>query len=376
MTALSSLACPQAAGTVDVSPLVAQKYLERLLRLLARDETLASRSDGDIEAMAAPRVSAWRPEVGMATRSAKTGNTSLAALQLACVSGAQALSIRGTVGPGSSLLVDGWLLPVEGEVSVRVLGDTIEIVSSLGSVRLRVEADTASVLDSEKGSAWTVTPMGKRRPRYLLHSGLMGRPGIFPWPTPKQLARRIQSAAVPGPTPMPPAFLEMTEALDQHSPGYADWLSTVVDGVFLTTNADSGAVSSPEFPGLVALGPQDTALDYAESLTSQACHQRLYQLLLVAPLTATDFEEMSYLPSRRTYVTTRRALAAAHEHANVMQMLSGLTSRTDLREEAEARITRRRLLLQTQCLPALERSRSLSGEGSALWLRVRELAGL
>ncbi len=58
-----------------------------------------------------------------------------------------------------------------------------------------------------------------------------------------------------------------------------------------------------------------------------ASQQKLFQLSLACELVAKDEEEIHYVPSRRTYVTTRRLFAAAHQHVNAIRALAALKAR-------------------------------------------------
>jgi len=341
---LTAFASPEWQIARSVPDIVPELYFaqtrDRLTeRLRGFNRTLA----GAVESIGRPAYTCWRPEVGLAASALKAGRADLAALQL--------LVTAPQVGAGGSqvnlshagpLLIDGRLLHAEGHMSVEACS-------------------------RRSDSAWPVFPMSGSGPRYVVDSGLPGYVGVFPWPRAARLRlmeprpnHEDRASAVIG---------VLTRALDlirTECPPFWHWLEGVVDGFLLTNSRAFTGVSSPDFPGLVAIGISDSEVEYVELLATQVCHQRMFQLLLVAGMTAGENEEIHYLDARRSYVTTRRMLAAVHEHVNVIRLLLAIDWQGDQKEVVHRQVQRRLLALNAHALPIVRKSRTLSEQGRAL----------
>lgn len=376
MSIVNAFASPLGVETSKVSQIVSGKYFERTRHRLLESLRKAGHRSLTIQAenLSAPRGSSWRPEVGLASTACATGQMELAALQLAVLSADADISVRARVEAPSPLLADGWVVSVQGDVAVQTGGGELSIQSDLGFVNFRTEGARLVDAAPDSNQFWRVSAIECRQPRYAIESNLGFSAGNFPWPAkfgdagPSKLAQDSASTA------HSTAALSRAMALvGETSPHYMEWISSVVDGFLLAAGPATYGISSPDFPGLVALSSLGNELDYAEAVVAEACHQYLFQLLLVSPLTAAGAEEIHYIPARRFYLTTRRALVAAHVHANVILMLRQLETRSEHAASAKLRITRRLLMLDTDCMPALQVSTQLTETGRELYLRVQDL---
>lgn len=328
----------------------------------------------EVEGLPAPRGSPWRPEVGLVSAACTSGHTELAALQLAVMCADASASVRARVEPTSPLLVDGWLVPVQGDVVVQADVGGMSIKSGLGAVSFRTEGRRLVGASPDSGSFWRVNPTGSRQPRYVIESPLSFSSGIFPWPV--KFAGPVLGKDPQDSVPMSRSMDALSRAMvliDETSAGYAEWIGSATDGLVLAAGPVRAGISSPDFPGLVALSSLGDELDHAEAIVAEACHQYLFQLLLVTPLTEAGVEEIHYIPVKRSYLTTRRALVAAHAHVNVILMLRQLEKRPEHHASAKLRIARHQLTLDTDCMPALRASKQLTEAGRELYLRVQEL---
>lgn len=374
MSIVAAFASPLGEPTAIASQTIARKYLESIRTRLGEalrakgQPSLAARLDGDYLA----RGGAWRPEVGIARTALTSNRVELAALQLAAISAHEGLRLQAQIDEPSVLAVDGWIVPVHGATAVETAGGQLRVSSASGQAEFRCNGGRMTRVASDAGMYWDVTAIDGPPPRYAIESRLGFSAGNFPWPATFQTA--AGGARDHGPATGPvDALARAMRLVGEAAPEQAEWIGCVVDGFLLATGPATYGISSPDFPGLVALSSSGTELDYVEAVVAEACHQYLYQLLLVSPLTQAGTEEIHYIPARRFYLTTRRALVAAHVHANVILMLRQLATVPEHADSARFRIVRRMLMLDTDCLPALDNSAQLTAAGRELYSRVREL---
>lgn len=375
MNIVYAFASPNGSEATDVSNAVAQKYFEqaqrRVLSLLAGG--LPNSLIRGLETMAVSPATAWRPEMGMAIAACNAGNATLAAFQLVILTAPLEIECSGQVGAGS-LLLDGWLIPVHGEVSIRASSGILHISSASGVALFAIKDGRWNLSEEAVDRDWVVYSALSGRPRYIVDSGIPGSSRMFP-----QLGGKGPHALQGGTRSrkdVANTINTLNVALQSinDSKGYGEWMSSAVDGLILTTGDVSVGVSSPNFPGLVALNLKGSALEYAETIISAVCYQKLFQLAMLYALTEPGTEEIHYIPERRSYTTTRRALAAAHEHVNAIVMLKSFNAETMDMDLVRSRIRKRALMLSTDCVPALEKSSILTIAGKNLWSRLCDLS--
>lgn len=363
MFIVHSLAGPTATGDA-ASAVVAAKYFERVVHQV--HEAL-SRCGLDREAeclTSIPAERCWRPEIGLARRACAEGNTQLAALQLLVVGdGKIPMRIDTELPQPGRLLVDGEIVELEGVVVLR-LDHVLTIECGERRAQFSKQDDRWLLSTPPSRPRWRVHGLSPYGPSFIVESDIQGTPALFP-----DLARTRKPP--PGESTDDMDLGPIREAIDLISanPSYAGLLASVVRGFIVTRGERSPANSSREMPGLVALKSADEVLGYVESIVAAACHQALFQMSLAFALTESGREHVGYVATRRTYMTARRALAAAHEHVNVARLLESLSSDAQTR----ARASRRRLLIATDCAPLLDRSKNLTAAGSQLWTALKAM---
>lgn len=383
-----AFASPLSSDTQILSALVAGKWLarerDRLIEGLQQHD-LTAFADA-LAAFAATGERARRPGIGRAARVARQGHWSFAALQFACAApiGPAQVTLQMDIASAHELFVDGWLVPVHGRVHLE--RDAHGLVLASGGVEAHFVADAWSLRPegAPPPASWVVHPLAIGGPHYLVESELRSTAGIFPWNADavrqRTLAAAPNRAGAPGiadTTPFDRWPIAATMALLRRTaPAYADWVSAVTDGCLLIEGDANNGTSSAELPGLVALTTQTSLVRCAETLLAQASQQYLSLCLLATPLAEESREEIHYSASRRSYLTTRRLLAGAHEHANAQLMLDAMAVEPQVAEEARARAQLRRLMLAVESQPLLNRSRGLSTAGQAMWQVLCRQAGL
>ncbi|WP_434030670.1 hypothetical protein [[Pseudomonas] boreopolis] len=375
MTIVAAFASPLGAYTAQASRTVAGKHLEWIRTRLAG----ALRGIGHASAAAwlagsfTPRGSAWRPEVGLARTALAANRAELAALQLAAISAEDTLSLRMHLGEPSILAVDGWIVPVRGTTSVESADGQLQVESELRRFEFSSDGRRMTPAETSGDGLWKVRAIGDRLSRYAIESAMGFSAGNFPWPATSHALTGLLRDSVASRHANIDALDRALELISESSPEHMEWINCVVDGFLLAAGPASYGISSPDFPGLIALSSSGNELDYAEAVVAETCRQYMFQLLLVSPLTATGVEEIHYIPARRFYLTTRRALVAAHVHANVILVLNRLVGSSGYSDSVRLRIARRRLMLDTDCLHALDRSIQLTDTGRELYSRIQEL---
>lgn len=364
---LHALASPHGPDTAATSALIAAQRYAQLRRQL--QAALAADDAGLHAALpAAMPEPAWRPELGIAATCAAGGQPHAAALQLLLLSGPRDLALRVTLPQPTRLLLDGTALHFQGQLRVALSTEALSIETADAVLDFRWNALHGWLPDEPAGTAapsrrWSGGP----GPRYLLEPGTCGAAGSFPRPWPSTLPPQ------PGDSASAARIEAAIARIGDAAPAYLRWIGSALHGVLLTTRETGSDLCSPGFPGLAAIAPGRDPLHYAELLVSAACQQKFHQLALLHATTLGGREDVRYVPQRRSYLTTRRALAAAHEHVNVALMLAGLAQRQPGDHEIGARLARRRLMLACDCVPLLQDSAVLAPAGAELWRALREL---
>jgi HEXXH motif-containing protein len=354
MSIAGTFATLDQTAVTPVSGQVARKVFERTRARLAQALAASARDDlaARIAVLSPPDGSAWRPELGLAEGAFSRGQLDLAALQLAAMAGGTH-ELRVQLDEAALLLVDGRLLVARDEVTLTREPRMAQVASPAGTP-----------------ACWPSQSLADDGPRFAIAAPSALASGAFPWPASAPGADA--ATACPGFSDSVATLSGGLQLLRECAPPFAQAIGAVVAGVVFAAGPPRSGVSSPDLPGLVALGVDGTGLDHVEALLVEACHQYLFQLLLVEPLTQPGAEEIHYVRVRRAYSTTRRALVAAHAHVNAILMLRRLQRRPELAADAALRIARHRLMLDSDSLPALASSRSLTDAGAALHARLRE----
>lgn len=369
MSIVQAFATPVEPGSVAASLAVGQKVFEQVKSQLVRMLRLSSLSELAIHIDGLePSQSCWRPEMGIAVARSPE-SLKLAALQFALVARPGDRELTVVLDAPGRLFLDGNAWQVRDEVVFRMDCESVEVRSSTGVASFRFEFGNWEVARFPEAGAFLAKAIGNSHPRYVIelceHSSL----GQFPNPV------NAKSESMQHSSWADESINEIALALKlvgESSPAYVAWLASVVNGIVLVKGKGI-SVCSPDFPGLIALQSGLAAIDYVELMICAASQQKLYQLARVFPLTEPGVEEVTYIPARRTYVTTRRVLAAAHEHVNVISLLMTLSSGAGVCTDIERRVQARQLMLEINCMPVLDASRILSISGSELWTRLREV---
>ncbi|WP_295571811.1 hypothetical protein [uncultured Stenotrophomonas sp.] len=352
-----TFALPTSTGIdAGASGQVARLYFERVRQRIL--EQLDDAAHRDLRhAMAVfdpPASSCWRPAVGLAA-SMLQRTPVLAALQLLLMDGDELPSLDTALAEEGVLYIDGRAMQVNAHQQPTRLRDVGGVIpAALPPCPSPVEAEGVALIG----------------PRYLVPHG-PSPAAVFP--------DLLQSA----PNPSSPASAS-SEALQQAvallaaaSPHYAAWVASVVDGLLMTQGPAECVLSSPAHPGLLAVREGRDVLDYLELLVVGACQQKMFQLALLGRLSEPGDEQLHYLAHRRWYTSSRRALLAAHEHVNVLQLLNDVHALDPSDAELPRRIARRCLMFDLDCMLPLERDRTLTALGRQLWTQLRDarLAG-
>lgn len=375
MSMIRALSSPASGDSEEASRIVARKLFEKIrARVLAALDGNATSAAARVQALDIDAGHCWRAGLGAAGAACDAGNPGLAALQLAIMGAGDMAPLDAAIAEPGHLFIDGSIVPVVGKVRVRIEDDHLILDRDGEALRFRTIGGRWVAEAASTVGVWRVHGLKAAHPRYVVESTIANPAAVFP----VMGANNFRKGGKPADTALVNRSIDAMEATLGHigssSPLYRAWLGGSIDGVVLTVGGASSSMTSPMFPGLVALNMGYDILDYAEVLTSAASQQRLHQLSLVVALTEPGKEEIRYLPTRRTYATSRRALTAAHDHVNAIGMLRDLRAVEDLSDQVDRRIAARRLLLATDCLPILERSDILTPAGRELWGCLRELA--
>jgi HEXXH motif-containing protein len=375
---VGSFGSPTSERSPEAALLVANQWSERIQRELVQSLLVKGHASvaGKITNLRPPESLRWVPELGFAARANRNGDAALGALQfvVACVGNGEHVSVQAKIGAPSHLFLHGWLLPVAGVCTVSSVQGDLELTSDVGYARFSSQQGGFVPLETP-ASPWSVANLGQAAPSYAIQTNLPLVEGVYPWLRSDEHSDQSLRQDITM-TRIVESLRETLGFLHQNSARYAAWVTGAVAGVLLTSEGQDRAISSSEFPGLVALGPSTSVVACAETLVGQACQQYLRQCLLIAPLVSEGTEEIHYLPMRRTYVTTRRLLATAYEHANALALLYDLQRDVTRADEIRERAMLRKLLYKTECAAHLAQASTLSRAGRSLWERVEALAEL
>jgi HEXXH motif-containing protein len=372
---VQAMASPLAAHSEAFSELVAKKLFENVrARVLSQ---LTERSSALATALAdldSDTSHYWRPELGAMTAACNAGNAELAALQLITMHPRGALSAQLNIGKAGHLYMDGNILPLQGRVEVRLQADRLQLAREHDALFFCMSRGRWTLEDTPPDSVWRVHGLRAAHPRYVIESTITNPESVFPVIGKYAFRKDAKPADAATVTACLDVLRSTLQYIETYSKTYESWFRGSIDGLVLTTGSSATSMTSPLFPGLVALNMGYDALDYAEVLTSAASQQKLHQLSLVSSLTLPGKEEVRYLPTRRSYTTSRRALTSAHDHVNAIRMLSDLSLIEGLSDQVASRIETRKLLLATDCMPILESSEILTPAGQELWRCLKDAA--
>jgi len=355
-----AFASPYEAQSTNVPALVAMRVFERTRKaILARLEDDASTVLSDhVLATVAPLSGTWRPELGIASNALEQ-DAVLAALQFLIAFYTGSFEISGTLEKPGKLFLEGDIVVVAGTVIILATDDTLTVRSEAGDKRF--ERRFSIWINPHRSRPVLPPASAEGRGFYFMTSLRTAQSAVFPDPFSTDTLSLVDEAKAHD------VIANAISALDVIAAGYGAWIRDALVGASLVPKGTNIAVTSPRYPGLVALQSDIDRLDYVEVLVVAACHQRLCQLALVRNLGMPGREEVHYIPTRRSYLTSRRALAASLEHINVILACESIEAIGEEGRDLERRIERRRLMLATDCVPVLERSDTLSEAGAELW---------
>lgn len=375
MPIVQALASPLAAHSEAFSELVAKRLFENVrARVLSG---LAERPSALVAAVAELDNGVshyWRAELGAMTAACNAGNAELAALQLITMHPRNDFTVQLDIRKTGHLYMDGIIVPIQGRVEVLLEADRLQLSRENDTLLFSMTQGRWTPEEMPLDSVWRVHGLRAAHPRYVIESTITNPESVFSVIGRYAFRRDAKPADAESVTECLDVLGSTLQYIETYSKTYQSWFRESIDGLVLTTGKSATSMTSPLFPGLVALNMGYEALDYAEVLTSAASQQKLHQLSLVSALTLPGREEVRYLPTRRSYTTSRRALTSAHDHVNAIRMLSDLSLIEGLSDQIALRIETRKLLLATDCIPILERSDILTPAGQELWRCLRDAA--
>lgn len=368
MTLEAALAYPQGELTTVATAAIANKWRENTSRRIAAKlhESGNTKLADQLENHPTP-ARAWQPALGLAVDALTQGKAPLAALQL-CVSGDTTpvpSTIQAHIGEKSRLFVDGWSVDLLGDTEIKFDDRAMTIESTLGCTRFQRNGQRLQPFESTVKHPSTNTAAGFR---YVVPQATTAVTGQFPWPPHNSPKKQFGPARQARFQATLQSALSLLASTGHNS---ETWVTETIDGCLNIAGPRSLGVSSPKLPGLIALGPQTSVLKCFAELVAQASQQHLFQLLLMSDLIQSGTEEIHYLPTRRVYLTTRRLLAHAHEHANVAIALRAIPAKSEYREDVESTLDHRLMAFHVECAPGLEKSQTLSASGRNLWNALR-----
>lgn len=357
-----AFASPYEAESATLPALVALRVFERTRKtvLSAIDPQASDAAGIMIAAIAPPASGTWKPELGMVSHALEQ-QPMLAALQFILAFHHDPFEFTCTLEREGSIFLDGHVVSVAGDVHVLATEGMLTLRSQAGDASFGTRHGRKVLVDS---LPLLLPPGVDGQGFYMMAPVSSARPAIFPDPL-------APAHSLSGDMTTSTTLVQAFAALDATRGAYGTWVRGALAGACMVPKGNDVAATSPRFPGLVALPCGLDRLDYIEVLVVAACHQRLCQLALVMNLGAAGREEVQYVPARRSYLTSRRALTAAHEHINVLLALESVEAEGAERRDLERRIERRRLMLATDCLPILDTSDILSEGGAELWRRLK-----
>jgi hypothetical protein len=309
----------------------------------------------------------WRPELGISRQNVRAGQPILGAVHWICGFLADQADIDVSLEPGSKLFLDGSTWCFQSAARVAVTRGVLDIRAAEIAVRL-VQSQ-----GRWRQAALMAPPESSADRPYLARIEAAGVAGAYP--NPFDWSCQAIDGLIPSPDRVNlseehAALLPLLEGDSE----YAAWITSVVAGIVVTSGDAAVASTDPGFPGLVFLRKASGAAEAAERLVDAASQQKLFQIAMAFPLTEPGREEIHYLPSRRTYTTTRRLLSAALQHVNAIGALVGMRDAVTATESVHELVSARRLLLEAECWPALEASKTLTPHGAVLWAEIKDSA--
>lgn len=305
----------------------------------------------------------WRPELGVIRQCVRSGQEMVGALHWAAAFAEQPLNLRFELAPGARILIDGHGLQFDSAVSVSVCDNLLAMQSTEVHVTL-----------VRKGDLWVRSDSSDDRPhpswpRYTSTIDGVGVPGTYPDP----IGHKARCLSPDHPEGVYDAYRDAFALIGSSTSPYGEWIRSTTTGVVLTSGDAEVSSTDPSFPGMVVLKNVASTVEAVGRLADATSQQKLFQMALAFAPTVSGGEEIHYLRSRRTYTTTRRLLASALQHVNAIGALSSFTFLDDARVLGQT-IASRRLLLECECWPALDASKTLTQHGAQLWRDLKRAA--
>lgn len=311
----------------------------------------------------------WRPEFGLGAEARQQGKADQAALQLALAFAAMRGEgeMRAQLPEPTPLFFSGNLIWVSGRTELLASGGAVELScdgARFGFVR------TENVWHLERGGPplWSVQPLSELGGKYVISTDAENRDEAFPWPVQHRSAASDAVLASDA-----ACVAEAWRVLVNLSPRYAPWVHRVLSGVLFTTQYGdrSQSSSSSTYLGLAAMSRLDDPVAIAEVLVHECSHQYLHLINSVAPIVSAGDAEMGYSPVKRLVRPMFNVLVGAHAVGNMILFHRDVAAR---RPEPRhmTRLARLEGWFREDYAPALDRSRTLSPSGQALWDRLRD----
>jgi hypothetical protein len=312
---------------------------------------------------------AWQPELGIA-QALSAADPVAAAIQLLAAAPGTDVDVDPGVGlsAASALYFDGWVARLPEGTRARLSGDRLlfgergeTIAFARGRDGWQPVGAACAGQDVSRSTSATF--------RHIVGSRHQGSSDMFPALLEAGATHAAGTGVGDDAGGSIAALADALRRLDALPEGDVQWLRQVTHSVWFSAGSAAVASSSPRYPGVVALRRGAGWDAYAEAIASSVAQQKLHQLLLVSALVDGEAEEIHYVPASRTYTTTRRALAAAYEHAQVARLLRAAADVAPgaMAEPLRRRALRRGLRLEAECASPLDGSKALGRLGAALW---------
>jgi hypothetical protein len=338
--------------------------------LLPRLQGDAARAlQGPLSALRGSPGIAWQPELGIAQALSATDPVAAAIQLLVAAPNADVDIDAGVVfSAAPALYLDGWVARLREGTRARLSGDHRLVGESGETVAFARGRDGWQPVGAACAGQ-DVSLSTSATFRHIVGSQHQGSSDMFPALLEARATHAIDTGDGDDGDGSMQALADALRRLDALPEGEVQWLRQVTHSVWFSAGSAAVASSSPRYPGVVALrrgAGWDACL---EAIASSVAQQKLHQLLLVSALVDAEAEEIHYVPASRTYTTTRRALAAAYEHAQVARLLRAAADAAPgaMAEPLRRRALRRGLRLEAECASPLDGSRALGRLGAALW---------
>jgi HEXXH motif-containing protein len=160
--------------------------------------------------------------------------------------------------------------------------------------------------------------------------------------------------------------------IDNHSPGYTDWIGRAITFLAPTQTPYQGSGSNPSFPGLVVMSNDPRPQALMEMMVHEASHQFFFMATLLGRVDDGSDTQQHYSPLVGRNRPIDKVLLSFHALGN-MTILMRDCIETGIDDEGYCR---QRLVLITEQLrrveEVLQRSTALTGLGKALWQPLAE----